>query len=282
MATEVIDTERKMSTEQHQSTNSAKPHYLTVLGVQLEYRYCPGDNNKPVLVFLHEGLGCTRMWHDFPDRLGVLTGCPVFVYSRQGYGRSAPCEVPRPLTYLHIEAREVLPAVLDAAGIGDHVLIGHSDGGSISLINAGSCATERLKAIVTMAPHIFCENMTVDAIRQTRDAYTQSDSLRQGLEKYHGENVDCAFWCWNKAWLDADFINWNIEEFLPAINVAQLVIQGEDDPYGTVAQVQGIATQSGGPVEVCMLPDCGHSPYKQKAEESLEVIKGFLMRQSDF
>jgi len=250
--------------------------YLEVNGVKLEVKHIAGRNpNAPTLIFLHEGLGCIEIWRDFPEKLAALTGCPALVYNRQGYGRSAPCEVPRPLTYMHIEAIEVLPKLLAVAAIGDHILVGHSDGGSISLIHAGSCATPGLKAVVTMAPHVFCEELTVTSIAQTNSAY-ESGKLREGLAKYHHENVDCAFWGWNKAWLAPASLQWNIEKYLPEINVPQLLLQGEDDQYGSVAQVESIAAKSGASVEVRMLPDCGHSPYKEQESQSLSFVSEFI------
>ncbi len=251
--------------------------FLTVDGVRLEVKHFPGRAGKPLLVFLHEGLGCIDMWRDFPTRLATISGCPALVYSRRGYGRSAPCEVPRPLTYMHYEGLEVLPDLLKTAEIGDHILFGHSDGGSISLINAGGTPAPGLKAVISMAAHVFCETLSVASIAEAKTFYEEGD-LRARLEKFHGHNVDCAFWGWNKAWLDPDFMQWNIEEYLPNIAVPQLVMQGYDDPYGTMAQVEAIEKQSAGPVEVCRLKNCGHSPYKDQAQKSLAVAADFISR----
>jgi pimeloyl-ACP methyl ester carboxylesterase len=251
--------------------------FLTVDGARLEVNHIPGEAHKPTLIFLHEGLGCVEMWHDFPACLANLSGFPALVYSRRGYGRSAPCEVPRPLTYMHAEGLDVLPGLLDAAKIKDHVLIGHSDGGSIALINAGGTPAPGLRAVVTMAAHVFCETLSVTSIAEAKTAYEEAD-LRTHLAKYHRDNVDCAFWGWNKAWLDPDFKKWNIEAYLPKITMPQLVIQGREDPYGTIAQVKAIEKRSAGPVQVCMLKNCGHSPYKEKARESLAVIADFIAR----
>jgi pimeloyl-ACP methyl ester carboxylesterase len=251
--------------------------FLTVDGVRLETRRFAGQAGKPTLVFLHEGLGCIDMWRNFPARLSRMSGCPALVYSRRGYGRSAPCDVPRPLTYMHHEGLEVLPELLKAAEIADHVLIGHSDGGSISLINAGGTPAPGLKAVITMAAHVFCETLSVASIAEAKTLYEDAE-LRSRLAKYHGDNVDGAFWGWNKAWLDPDFMQWNIEEYLPKVLVPQLVIQGSDDPYGTIAQVEAIAKQSAGPVAVCLLENCGHSPYKDQAQKSLMLASDFICR----
>lgn len=251
--------------------------FLTVDGAKLEIKRFPGKAGKPTLVFLHEGLGCIDMWGDFPARLAHISGCPALVYSRRGYGRSDSCDVPRPLTYMHAEGLEVLPDLLKTAGIGNHVLIGHSDGGSIALINAGGTPATGLKAVISMAAHVFCETLSVTSIAQAKTAYEAAD-LRARLATYHGDNVDCAFWGWNNAWLDPGFMQWNIEPYLPKITVPQLVIQGFNDPYGTMAQVEAIEKLSAGPVQVCMLENCGHSPYKEQAQKSLEVASDFLAR----
>ena len=170
---------------------------------------------------------------------------------------------------------EVLPEVLSATGVGDHVLIGHSDGASISLINAGGTPSTGLRGVVTMAPHVFCEEVSVSAIRKARDAFVGRD-LRKRLTKYHHNNTDCAFWGWCDAWLDADFMHWNIEEYLPSITAPQLVIQGKEDPYSTVVQVDSIVSQSGGPVDVCMLERCEHSPHIEQATRSVGAIDRFV------
>lgn len=250
---------------------------LRVDGIDLEIKYFIGGENKPTLIFLHEGLGCVEMWRDFPEKLSELTGCPALVYSRQGYGRSSSCEVPRPLTYMQDEGLKVLPEIIKVTGIQQHILIGHSDGGSIALINAGGNASKGLLGVITMAAHTFCEELSVSSIKLGLTAYTDGN-LRLGLEKYHHDNVDCAFWGWNNAWLDADFINFNIEGFLSKIKVPQLVIQGIDDPYGTIKQVESIAEKSAGYVEVHMFENCKHSPYKEKYSESLTLIDLFITK----
>jgi pimeloyl-ACP methyl ester carboxylesterase len=256
--------------------NEFAPEFLRVAGVNLEVRRYEGiAAGLPTLIFLHEGLGCVDMWRDFPGRLVQLTGCPAFVYSRRGYGRSDACSLPRDLRFMHDEALDVLPEVINAAGIESHILIGHSDGASIALISAGAAATCDLAGAVSMAPHVFCEELSVQSIRAARTAFQDGD-LRSRLAKYHFENVDCAFWGWNDVWLNPEFIHWNIEEFLPGITVPQLILQGENDQYGTAAQVEAIKKQSGGGVTVHMLADCGHSPYREQANQSVEAISTFV------
>lgn len=251
---------------------------LEARGVQLEYVWFgPAPDESPTLVFLHEGLGSAALWKDFPERVAEATGLGTVAYSRQGYGGSDPVEVPRPLTYMHEEGLEVLPAVLDAAGIRSCVLVGHSDGASIALIHAGGLRDPRVRGLVLMAPHVFNEELSVNSIRAAREAY-EHGGLRSQLARWHGDNVDCAFWGWNRAWLDPGFLEWNIEEFLPNIEIPCLVIQGEDDQYGTIGQVEAIQRQVSGPVEVIMLPECRHSVFRDQPEATLQAIRRFTDR----
>lgn len=250
--------------------------YLDVDGTKLEYRWIgPPPGQAPTLIFLHEGLGCAAMWKDFPDRVAQATGWSVLVYSRAGYGGSDPVDVPRPLTYMHGEGLDVLPRLLDVAGINQAILVGHSDGASISLINAGGERDPRILAGILLAPHVFNEQISVDSIRQAREAF-ENGQLRDGLARYHGDNVDVAFWGWNRAWLDPDFWHWNLEEYLPHIEIPLLLIQGEDDEYGTRAQIEAIDRQTPGLVETLMLPDCGHSPHRDQPQATIRAIRDFV------
>lgn len=254
---------------------------LLVDGNRLEVSWIgPSPQSAPTLVFLHEGLGCVEMWKDFPAKLAASTGCGALVYSRLGYGKSEPCTLPRSTRFMHHEGLKILPQLIEKAGINRHILIGHSDGGSISIIYAGGTTANLLNGVVTMAPHVFCEVVSVHSIEEAKGHYQNGD-LRQKLEKYHGNNIDNAFWGWNGAWLDLKFINWNIEEYLPSIKVPLLVIQGENDPYGTKAQVNAIAKQSGNGAEVMMLPNCGHSPQKDQETATLEAITKFILNTYD-
>lgn len=252
--------------------------FLTIDNKPIEYVwYGPSPDEATTLVFLHEGLGCVKMWRDFPAKVAAATGCGVLVYSRFGYGRSAACERPRPLRYMHDEALDILPQILAALNIQDAILIGHSDGGSIALIYAGGSESQILRGVVTTAAHVFCEQISVDSIREAREAYLHTN-LRDKLKRYHGDNVDNAFWGWNDVWLEPAFMEWNIEEYLPAIKVPLLAIQGEDDQYGTVAQVESIVQNSGGPSELLLIPDCAHSPHRDKEQLTLEAIAEFVKR----
>jgi pimeloyl-ACP methyl ester carboxylesterase len=252
--------------------------YLTVKGRRLETTWDgPDPEAAPTLVFLHEGLGCVEMWRDFPAKLAAATGCGAFTYSRLGYGRSDPCALPRSVRFMHEEGLEILPALLGVAGIRDCILVGHSDGGSISIIYAGGTPAPSLRGMITVAPHVFCETISVESIQRAKESYQQQD-LKPKLEKYHGDNTDCAFWGWNGAWLHEDFVHWNLEEYLPQIRVPMLVIQGEDDPYGTRAQVDAIARQAGAGAEVLMLPQCGHRPHREQEEATFEAMRSYIRK----
>jgi pimeloyl-ACP methyl ester carboxylesterase len=237
----------------------------------LEHRWIQGRPQHPTLVLLHEGLGSVSMWRDFPDALAERTGCPTFVYSRAGHGTSPPPAARRGVRFMHDEATVVLPALLDRFRIDAPVLIGHSDGGSIALLYA---ATATPRGLVLLAPHVFVEPCSIDSIRRIREQYATTD-LRERLSKYHAD-VDMAFRGWNDVWLDPAFRGWNIEGYLAAITCPVLVLQGEDDEYGTRAQVDAIAAQVKGPVQAELLPRCGHSPHRDQRERVLERIAAFV------
>jgi len=251
--------------------------HLPVAGQRLEYLRLAGDPAKPLLVLLHEGLGCVALWRDFPRALAAATGCGVFVYSRAGYGGSGPCALPRPLTYMQDDAQESLPPLLAALEAERLVLLGHSDGGSIAAVNAGVCPDPRLAGLILVAPHFFTEPMGLASIAQTSRAYAESD-LRQRLARYHGDNVDCAFRGWADSWLHPDFVKWDLRPFLSGIAVPTLMIQGADDEYGTPAQVETAAALIPGAVETHLLPGCGHSPQKDQREAVLRLIGDFVAR----
>ena len=237
----------------------------------------PPPDAAPTLIFLHEGLGCVALWRDIPARLVELTGCGALIYSRRGYGASAPCRLPRPIDFMHREGRVVLPEIIGQCGIREHILIGHSDGGSIALINAGGRPVSGLTGVVTLAAHVFCEEITRRSIEAARRRYLEGD-LKARLAVYHGENTGCAFWGWNDVWLHPDFVHWNIEDVLPAVQVPVLAIQGEDDPYGTMAQLEAIRQGLGPRASVESIADCGHAPHSEKKEIVLPGIRDFVHR----
>ena len=253
-----------------------REEYLVVGGKRLEaVWHGPPPADAPTLVFLHEGLGCVALWRDVPARLAAATGCGALVYSRLGYGRSDPCELPRPVRYMHDEGLDVLPELLEVAGIRDAILVGHSDGASIALIYAGGTSAAPLRGLVSEAAHVFLESVTARSIRQAGEAYDQG-ALRARLEKYHGENTDCAFRGWHDAWLHPDFQRWDLREYLPGIAVPVLVMQGRDDPYGTAAQVEAIQHGLGARAQVLMLPECGHCPHLERRDAALDAMAAFV------
>ncbi len=247
---------------------------LNVGAHQIEYRRLAGDPQKPTLVLLHEGLGCVALWRDFPERLAARTGCPVFVYSRFGYGGSSSRALPWPLDYMEQEGGHGLPQVLAAAEISRCVLIGHSDGASIALVAAGSHAVSGLVGLVVLAPHVFAEALGLASIRKARTAFIDGN-LRDRLARYHGANVEGAFYGWCDAWLHPDFVRWNLEPYLPGIRVPLLQLQGDADQYGTRAQLQAIERQVSGPVQTQVLP-CQHAPQFELPAESLALMADFV------
>jgi pimeloyl-ACP methyl ester carboxylesterase len=243
----------------------------------LEYRMIgPRPDAAPTLVVLHEGLGCVAMWNDFPEKLAEATGCGVFVYSRAGYGKSSPVTLPRPISYMHDEARVSLPRLLDAIGFQRGMLVGHSDGASIAAIYAGSHQDHRVRGLVLLAPHFVVEDISVTSIAEAREAYKKGD-LRARLAKYH-PNVDAAFRGWNDVWLDSDFRQWDISEELAYIRVPILIVQGEDDQYGTVRQIEIAQEECYCPVDVALLPGVKHNPAREAPEVTLRNVSGFVTR----
>jgi pimeloyl-ACP methyl ester carboxylesterase len=253
---------------------------VEVLGKRVEaVRAAENAGARTTLVFLHEGLGSAKQWRDLPALLAGETGLGALAYSRLGYGGSDPVPLPRPLDYMEEEARGLLPALLDALGVASAVLVGHSDGASIALVNAAIDGGVRVRALVLLAPHVFVEDVSVASIAEAKVAFEAGD-LRDKLRRHHGANVDCAFRGWNDAWLDPAFRAWNLEAYLPKITVPVLVLQGEDDPYGTRAQVDAIARQVSGPCETVLLPGCGHAPQRDQPTLTREAIVAFLHRHS--
>jgi pimeloyl-ACP methyl ester carboxylesterase len=251
---------------------------IPVMGKQLEVVWHgPLPEDAPTLIFLHEGLGCIDMWQDFPEKLAAATGLGALVYSRAGYGASDPCSLPRPLEYMTEEGLGVLPELIADTGIRDCVLIGNSDGGSIALIYAGGTAAAPLRGVITLAAHVFCEDISVRSIQQAKKDY-EAGWLRAKLKKYHGDNTDTAFWGWNDAWLHPDFMKWNIEKFLPGVRVPLLVTQGESDKYGTKHQVDAIVRGVSGEVETLMIPECNHWPHLEYPERMQQVMSKFIER----
>ena len=249
---------------------------VMVDGVALECRWHgPAPDVSPTIVLLHEGLGCVALWRDFPERLAERTGCGVFVYSRAGYGASDPVELPRPISYMQDDAVQVVPKLLDAIGFRRGVLLGHSDGASIAAIYAGSIEDHRVRGLILLAPHFFTEEEGLASIRAAGNAYETGD-LKPRLARYHGDNVECAFRGWNGAWLDPGFEDWNILDSVAHIRVPILIVQGRQDEYGTLDQLDAAKEQAYCPVDTLMLEDCGHSPHLDQGEATLSGVTDFI------
>jgi len=226
------------------------------------------------LVFLHEGLGSIEQWGTIPQRLSNTLNCPALVYDRLGYGTSAPSTRPWTANYLHHEACDILPHVLRYVGIDKSILIGHSDGGSIALLYASSYP-DCVAALVTEAAHVFVEDVTLQGITEAIDLF-ESTALAARLARYHGEKTGSMFYRWANAWHDPSFRSWNIEEELHGITAPTLVIQGENDQYGTEHQVKSIARHVSGPVETAIVPRCGHVPHREAPAAVLSLIHRFI------
>ncbi|CAM3551797.1 alpha/beta fold hydrolase [Bordetella flabilis] len=247
--------------------------------VQLEYSWiAPERRHAPLLVFLHEGLGSVDMWKDWPAQACAAADCRGLVYSRPGYGRSTPRPAGQawPVGFMHTQARHVLPALFRALDVDARVdrpwLYGHSDGGSIALLYA-ALHPDAVAGVVAAAPHVFVEDITVRSIEQARQAYLQGD-LRDRLGRYHAD-PDSAFWGWNEVWLNPDFRAWDIRAALPRIACPVLAIQGQDDEYGTLAQIDSIAADAPRG-RALVLPGCGHSPHRDRPEAVMRAIADFI------
>lgn len=249
---------------------------LVVDGVTLEYAcYGPTPDQVPTIVMLHEGLGCLALWRDFPQQVAKATGMGVFVYSRQGYGQSDPVELPRPLDFMTREAKEVLPQILDQMGFQHGILLGHSDGATISAIYAGSVQDHRVRGLILMSPHFFTEPDGLAEIAKSTEAF-ETGGLREKMQKYH-RDADGAFYGWNRVWLDPDFEDWNVAEVIDFLRIPTLAVQGRDDQYGTLAQIQEIDVRSYAPVDIAILDDCKHAPHQEQTTQTLAAIADFAV-----
>jgi pimeloyl-ACP methyl ester carboxylesterase len=247
---------------------------LVAAGRRLEFRWIPAARrDASPLVFLHEGLGSVALWNDFPDRLAAASGSGALIYSRYGFGRSEPLREPRTPDYLEREALDALPAVLEDRGIEHPIFVGHSDGATIALIHAAA-GRWPVGGLVLEAPHVFVEDVTIRGIERARAEY-EGGRLRARLQPWH-EDVDATFRGWADLWLLPGFRAWNIERILPGIRCPVLVIQGEEDRYGTAAQLEAIERGASGPVETMMLAGCGHAPHAEQPEIVLAAMARFI------
>jgi pimeloyl-ACP methyl ester carboxylesterase len=250
---------------------------LTIGTSDLEYRHIgQPPSEAPTLVMLHEGLGSVGLWAEFPEKLAAATGVGVFEYSRAGYGASTPVTLPRRLSYMHTEAFEVLPKLLDAIGFRRGLLIGHSDGASIAAIYAGGIQDHRVRGLSLIAPHFIVEDISVTSIAGIKREY-EAGKLKEKLARWH-KDVDNAFYGWNGAWLDPKFREWDISEYLSYIRVPVQIVQGAQDQYGTLKQIAVAEAECYCPVDVTIIDGAGHSPHREASAATLEVIAAFVNR----
>ncbi len=242
----------------------------------IHYELIDGNSHYPYLIFLHEGLGCNAMWKDFPEQLCHKTECPGLLYDRLGYGQSSPVDSARTVHYLHDCALNELPKVIESLiPKKSYILVGHSDGGSISLI-FGAEKPSLLRGIITEAAHVFVDSETIEGIQAADESFSRGKL--NGLRKYHGEKTNRVFKAWSETWLSDWFRHWNIEYLLPSIECPVLVIQGSDDHYGTEDQVNSIVTKVSGNAESYFVKKCGHSPHLEQPETVIEIMSEFIER----
>jgi len=245
-------------------------------GVHLAIRRAaPSQSSEdlPTMVFLHEGIGCIRMWKNFPEQLVAATGCPGLIYDREGYGGSDPLREVRASNYMHRAAFEELPSVLEACGVNNPLLIGHSDGGTIALLYASRFPVQ---ALITEAAHIFVEGeVALGGIRNVLNLW-HSGKIEPRLARYHGEKAGDVFFAWAETWMAPWFRAWNIKECLSDVSCPALIIQGANDEYATDEHLHSIAERLGGPVETVLVPQCGHSPHLEQRETVLGVMSDFI------
>jgi pimeloyl-ACP methyl ester carboxylesterase len=248
--------------------------FLSIGTSNLEYRMIgPSPSDAPTIVMLHEGLGSAGLWGDFPEKLQAATGAGVFAYSRSGYGASTPAKLPRAVDYMHTEALDVLPKLLDQIGFRRGLLLGHSDGASIAAIYAGSHQDHRVEGVVMIAPHFIVEDISVTSIARIKTAYETSE-LKAKLARWH-RDVDNAFYGWNDAWLNPAFRNWDISEYLAYIRVPVAILQGTNDEYGTMRQIEIAREECYCPVDVSVIPGAGHQPHREAPGATLDAVQEF-------
>ena len=251
--------------------------FLELGQMRLEYRMIgPRPDAAPTLVLLHEGLGCVAGWGSFAEALAAATGTGVLVYSRAGYGSSSRVKLPRPVSFMHEEALDVLARVLDAIGFRRGLLVGHSDGASIAAIYAGSVQDHRVRGLVLMAPHFFTEETGIAEIARTKTAF-ESGPLRAKLARWHAD-PDNAFHAWCGPWLNPGFRKWELNDELAHIRVPILIVQGENDQYGTLRQIEVAQEECYCPVEVALLPNTRHAPHREAPEATLRATSQFINR----
>jgi len=240
----------------------------------LHHKFVGNLNSKTVIVFLHEGLGCVEMWKNYPQKLCNTLNVKGLIYDRAGYGKSEGDLTKRKANYLHLAVDE-LHQLLEQLNLLNHqiILYGHSDGGSIALLFA-SKYTHLVKSIITEAAHVFVEEETLQGISPAVQAFKHGKL--NGLKKYHGDNFEEVFYAWVNIWNNQSFKNWNIENEITKITCPQLIIQGQNDQYGTLKQVKSIEQNTKGKTTTFIPKNCGHSPFKEQENEVLKTVKYFF------
>lgn len=255
----------------------AEEGFLDLGDMRLEYRMIgPQPEAAPTLVLLHEGLGSAAAWGGFADELAASTGAGVFTYSRAGYGRSSPSKLPRPVSFMHDEATDALPRVLAAINFRRGILVGHSDGASIAAIYAGTIEDHRIRGLVLVAPHFFTEEMGLAEIARAKAAF-EAGPLRAKLARVHAD-PDNAFHNWCGPWLHPEFRKLDLTDALAHIRVPILIVQGEDDQYGTTQQIEVAQQECYCPVEVALLPRTRHAPHREAPQATLQAMVEFYDR----
>lgn len=253
---------------------NTKGEYVTILGNVIYVETINSFKDKPTIVFLHDSLGCVELWRDFPEKVSEATQCNVVVYDRLGYGKSDPMATfERNPDYLEKEA-DSLNDLLFTMELDDVILFGHSDGGSIALLTAAKYPS-LIKAIICEAAHIFVEEVTLNGIREAIHTY-ETTNLSEKLEKYHKDKVDTLFKAWTTTWTSDVFKSWNIEHFLKDISCPLLFIQGENDEYGSMIQVEKAVNQVSGNAKTCIIQNTGHTPHKETPEITLNAVVNFI------
>ena len=254
-----------------------KPSFLDIEEKQIEYITLGNfSNNSPVLILLHEGLGSIAMWRNIPKLLHKKTKLNILVYSRFGYGKSSNAKLPRPTNYMSIEAEKYLPTILEKLSINKYFLVGHSDGGTIAAIGSVNKSTKNLLGTILIAPHFFVENESIKAIEETIDQY-KNKKLKSKLEKYH-DDVDNAFFGWSNVWLSPKFKEWNISNHLSKIKTPILVLQGTNDPYGTLNQVKILEDKLNSTLKKIIIKNCGHNPFYEYPDATIKHIDQFIKK----
>ena len=245
-----------------------------ILGGVLEYIYIPGKKDLPTLVMLHEGLGSISTWKEFPKQVSNTIQNPILLYSRHGYGSSNFIKQRFCNSYMHDEALNVLPALISRLKISRAILYGHSDGASIAAIFAGSRPTTTIEGVVLEAPHVFVEEISIEGIKMAKLAF-ENGKLRRGLKKHH-DDPDRTFKNWSEAWLEPNFLNWNIQDYVKNISAPVLLIQGGNDAYGSLKQLDAIESDLKVKCSRIVLEGIGHSPHKEEPASVLHALKIFI------